>query len=90
MNLIFNSFTMAFNYKSLSLSKVAVIGAGQIGPDICLHFSKVFWKDGVQLVLVDISEEALAKARGRMERRQGLVGHVGDNVIPLIGYFIFG
>lgn len=58
---------MSFSYKSLSLSKVAVIGAGQIGPDICLHFSKAFWNSGVQLVLVDISEEALSKARAKLE-----------------------
>ena len=59
----------SFTYKTLSLSKVAVIGAGQIGPDICLHFSKVFWNSGVQLVLIDISEEALARAQTRMEQK---------------------
>ncbi|MBK7407920.1 MAG: 3-hydroxyacyl-CoA dehydrogenase/enoyl-CoA hydratase family protein [Saprospirales bacterium] len=60
---------MAFSYKTRSLSKVVVIGAGQIGPDICLHFSKVFWNQGVQLVLIDISEDALSNAQARMEKK---------------------
>jgi len=42
---------MAYNLKDLKIQKLSVIGAGQIGPDICLHFAKVFWKNDVQLVL---------------------------------------
>lgn len=46
-----------------------MIGAGQIGPDICLHFAKVFWKNEVSLVLIDISDEALAKAKSKIEKK---------------------
>ena len=60
---------MGYKHKGFDISKVTVIGAGQIGPDICLHFSKVFWKDHVGFVLLDISEDALANAKGKIERK---------------------
>ena len=60
---------MSYTYKNLSISKLSIIGAGQIGPDICLHFSKVFSKDNVSLVLVDISEDALAIAKTKIEKK---------------------
>ena len=60
---------MGYNHRGIDISKVTVIGAGQIGPDICLHFSKVFWKDDVAFVVIDISEEALANARKKIERK---------------------
>ncbi len=60
---------MAYSFRNLNISKLSVIGAGQIGPDICLHFAKVFWKNMVELVIVDISEDALAKAKTKIERK---------------------
>jgi enoyl-CoA hydratase / 3-hydroxyacyl-CoA dehydrogenase len=60
---------MGFKHKNLDIKKVTVIGAGQIGPDICLHFSKVFWKHNVELVIIDISEDALTNAKGKIERK---------------------
>nr|MDP6276816.1 3-hydroxyacyl-CoA dehydrogenase NAD-binding domain-containing protein [Candidatus Neomarinimicrobiota bacterium]MDP7217703.1 3-hydroxyacyl-CoA dehydrogenase NAD-binding domain-containing protein [Candidatus Neomarinimicrobiota bacterium]MDP7437685.1 3-hydroxyacyl-CoA dehydrogenase NAD-binding domain-containing protein [Candidatus Neomarinimicrobiota bacterium] len=60
---------MSYNYKNLFISKLSIIGAGQIGPDICLHFSKVFSKYNVELVLVDIAEEALTGAKARIEKK---------------------
>ncbi|MCH7762643.1 MAG: 3-hydroxyacyl-CoA dehydrogenase/enoyl-CoA hydratase family protein [Candidatus Marinimicrobia bacterium] len=60
---------MSYNFKSLSINRLSIIGAGQIGPDICLHFSKVFSKYSVELVLVDISEDALANAKARIEKK---------------------
>ncbi len=36
---------MSYQFKSIELSKITVIGAGNIGPDICLHFAKVFAAD---------------------------------------------
>ncbi len=62
---------MAFTYKNLNISKLSVIGAGQIGPDICLHFAKTFWKNDVALVLVDISQEALDTAKAKIEKKIG-------------------
>ena len=60
---------MAFSYKNLNISKLSVIGAGQIGPDICLHFAKTFWKNDVALVLVDISQDALDSAKAKIEKK---------------------
>ncbi|MCB0480046.1 MAG: 3-hydroxyacyl-CoA dehydrogenase/enoyl-CoA hydratase family protein [Flavobacteriales bacterium] len=60
---------MAYHYKNLNISKLSVIGAGQIGPDICLHFAKVFWKNNVEFVIVDISEDALAAAKAKIEKK---------------------
>lgn len=60
---------MSFKFKNLSISKISIIGTGQIGPDIGLYFSKVFAKHDVELILVDIAEEALAKAKIRIEKK---------------------
>ena len=47
---------MAFQYKKLNINKLSVIGAGQIGPDICLHFAKVFSRNNVEFLLTDKSK----------------------------------
>jgi enoyl-CoA hydratase / 3-hydroxyacyl-CoA dehydrogenase len=60
---------MAFQYKEIIINKLTVIGAGQIGPDICLHFAKVFWNNNVELVIIDISKEALANAKLKIEKK---------------------
>jgi enoyl-CoA hydratase/3-hydroxyacyl-CoA dehydrogenase len=60
---------MAYQYKNLNISKLSVIGAGQIGPDICLHFAKVFWKNNVEFVIIDISPEALENAQAKIEKK---------------------
>lgn len=60
---------MAYQYKKLNINKLTVIGAGQIGPDICLHFAKVFVKNNVEFVIIDISPEALANAKAKIEKK---------------------
>ena len=60
---------MSYQFKNIELSKITVIGAGNIGPDICLHFAKVFAADGVKMVLVDIAESALESAKARIEKK---------------------
>ena len=60
---------MSYQFKNIELSKITVIGAGNIGPDICLHFAKVFAADGVKLVLVDIADAALESAKARIEKK---------------------
>jgi len=60
---------MAYKYKNLNIEKLSVIGAGQIGPDICLHFAKVFWKNNVEFVIIDVSEDALATAQAKIEKK---------------------
>lgn len=60
---------MSYQFKSIELEKITIIGAGNIGPDICLHFAKVFAADGVRMVLVDIAESALESAQARIEKK---------------------
>ncbi len=60
---------MSYQFKNIELSKITIIGAGNIGPDICLHFAKVFAADGVKMVLVDIAEQALESARARIQKK---------------------
>jgi enoyl-CoA hydratase/3-hydroxyacyl-CoA dehydrogenase len=54
---------------AIQITKLSVIGAGQIGPDILLHFAKVFAENKVQLVLVDIAETALLNAQKKIEKK---------------------
>lgn len=60
---------MAYSFKTLEISKIAVIGAGQIGPDIALHFAKTLAPHAVQVVVVDISPVALAAAEIKVGKK---------------------
>jgi enoyl-CoA hydratase/carnithine racemase/3-hydroxyacyl-CoA dehydrogenase len=60
---------MSFTHAGRSIQKVAVIGSGQIGPDIALYFAKVLSPYGVQTVVVDVSEDALFKGRQKLEKK---------------------
>ncbi len=51
------------------VTRIGVIGSGQIGPDIALHFSKVFTPMGTSIVVVDISEEALEQGKKKLDRK---------------------
>jgi 3-hydroxyacyl-CoA dehydrogenase len=60
---------MSFTHAGRTLTKVAVIGSGQIGPDIALYFAKVLSPFGVQTVVVDVSDAALAKGKAKLEKK---------------------
>ncbi len=60
---------MAFEFQGRSFRKIGVIGSGQIGPDIALYFAKVFSRHGVEVVVVDISEEALARGEKKLLKK---------------------
>lgn len=60
---------MAFTLKNWSLDKVGVIGSGQIGPDIALFFAKTLAPYGVKTVVVDVSADALAKGKAKLEKK---------------------
>lgn len=60
---------MAFQFAGRTLRKVGVIGSGQIGPDIALHFTKVLAEHGTPVVVVDISQDALTKGRAKLEKK---------------------
>ncbi len=60
---------MAYQFNTLNITKISVIGAGQIGPDIALHFAKSLYLSGVNTVVLDISPEALGKAKVKIHKK---------------------
>jgi enoyl-CoA hydratase/3-hydroxyacyl-CoA dehydrogenase len=60
---------MGFAFQGRSLTKVGVVGSGQIGPDIALFFSKVLSDAGTRVVVVDVSQTALDKGKERTEKK---------------------
>ena len=60
---------MTWHYRDLALDKIGIIGSGQIGPDIALHFTRVVHQHGVSVVVVDISDAALDAGRARVEKK---------------------
>lgn len=60
---------MAYQFAGRQLEKVAVIGSGQIGPDIALHFAKSLAPFGVAVVVVDVSEAALQAGQARTHKK---------------------
>lgn len=56
----------SFSWRGREIRRAAVIGSGQIGPDIALHLVKTLSPHGVETVVLDISEAALESGRGKM------------------------
>ena len=60
---------MAYNFQNTRISKISVIGAGQIGPDIALHLAKSLSADNVKVINLDISELALDNAKSKAHKK---------------------
>ncbi len=60
---------MSFTLQGRTLDMVAVIGSGQIGPDIALYFTKVLSSYGVKTIVVDVSDEALQRGQAKLEKK---------------------
>src|SRR4030042_4673574 len=58
-NIPFLEVFMAFTLFGRTIRKIGVIGSGNIGPDIALHFSQNLYSYGVPVVVVDILQAAL-------------------------------
>src|SRR5512140_2302975 len=54
--------------KRIQFRKIGVVGSGQIGPDIALHFAKALASRGVPVVVVDTSPEALQRGRAKVDQ----------------------
>jgi enoyl-CoA hydratase/3-hydroxyacyl-CoA dehydrogenase len=54
-----------------TISKIGVVGSGNIGPDIALYFSKVLHGYEVPVVVVDIAEKALNSGEARVKGKIG-------------------
>jgi enoyl-CoA hydratase/3-hydroxyacyl-CoA dehydrogenase len=60
---------MVTTLRSRSVAKVAIVGSGQVGPDIALHMAQALQPRGASVVVIDISDDALAAGRERFERK---------------------
>jgi enoyl-CoA hydratase/3-hydroxyacyl-CoA dehydrogenase len=68
---------MAFSFRGRTINKVGVIGSGQIGPDIALHFVKVLHSCACQVVVVDVAEAALEKGKAKLFKKVDKGGETG-------------
>ena len=60
---------MAFTMFGKTIRKIGVIGSGNIGPDIALHFSQNLYSYGVPVVVVDILQAALDSGSKKAESK---------------------
>jgi len=60
---------MALTMFGRTLQKIGVIGSGNIGPDIALHFSQNLYSYGVSIVVVDILQAALDSGSKKAESK---------------------
>jgi enoyl-CoA hydratase/3-hydroxyacyl-CoA dehydrogenase len=60
---------MSYAFRGRTLEKVGVIGSGQIGPDIALHFAKVLAPSGTPVVVVDVSDDALKSGEAKLHKK---------------------
>jgi 3-hydroxyacyl-CoA dehydrogenase len=60
---------MAFTMFGRTTRKIGVIGSGNIGPDIALHFSQNLYAHGVPVVVVDILQAALDSGSKKAESK---------------------
>ena len=56
----------SFSWRGRVIRRAAVIGSGQIGPDIALHLVKTLSPHGVETAVLDIAEAALESGREKM------------------------
>ncbi|MBS3907261.1 MAG: 3-hydroxyacyl-CoA dehydrogenase/enoyl-CoA hydratase family protein [Syntrophaceae bacterium] len=60
---------MSFTLFGRTIRKIGVIGSGNIGPDIALHFSQNLYLYGVPVVVVDIVQAALDAGSRKAESK---------------------
>ena len=60
---------MALTMFGRTIRKIGVIGSGNIGPDIALHFSQNLYSYGVPIVIVDILQAALDSGSKKAESK---------------------
>jgi enoyl-CoA hydratase/3-hydroxyacyl-CoA dehydrogenase len=60
---------MAFTMFGRTIRKIGVIGSGNIGPDIALHFAQNLYSYGVPVVVVDILQAALDSGSKKAESK---------------------
>ncbi len=68
---------MAFSFRGRSISKIGVVGSGQIGPDIALNFVQVLQPYDIYVVVVDILDAALEKGKAKVFKKLDKAGETG-------------
>jgi enoyl-CoA hydratase/3-hydroxyacyl-CoA dehydrogenase len=68
---------MAFTMFGRTIRKIGVIGSGNIGPDIALHFSQNLFSYGVPVVVVDIIQAALDSGSKKAESKMAKAAEKG-------------
>jgi len=68
---------MAFTMFGRTIRKIGVIGSGNIGPDIALHFSQNLYSYGVPVVIVDIVQAALDAGSKKAESKMAKTAEKG-------------
>ena len=68
---------MAFTMFGRTIRKIGVIGSGNIGPDIALHFSQNLYAHGVPVVVVDIVQAALDSGSKKAESKMAKAAEKG-------------
>jgi enoyl-CoA hydratase / 3-hydroxyacyl-CoA dehydrogenase len=60
---------VGYRFKDRVIDRIAVIGSGNIGPDIALYFAKALHTHGVPIVVVDVATQALDRGRAKFEQK---------------------
>jgi enoyl-CoA hydratase/3-hydroxyacyl-CoA dehydrogenase len=60
---------MGFTLAGRTVHRVAVVGSGNIGPDVALFFARALMRHGVPVILHDISQAALDAGRSRIAQK---------------------
>jgi 3-hydroxyacyl-CoA dehydrogenase/enoyl-CoA hydratase/carnithine racemase len=68
---------MAFTMFGRTIRKIGVIGSGNIGPDIALHFSQNLYAFGVPVIVVDIVQAALEAGSKKAESKMAKAAEKG-------------
>jgi 3-hydroxyacyl-CoA dehydrogenase/enoyl-CoA hydratase/carnithine racemase len=68
---------MSFTMFGRTIRKVGVIGSGNIGPDIALHFSQNLYTYGVPVIVVDIVQAALDSGSKKAEAKMAKAAEKG-------------
>src|SRR5437868_5001764 len=68
---------MGFTLAGRAINRVAVVGSGNIGPDVALYFARILTRHGVPIVLHDISQAALDAGRKKIHQKLSRGGDSG-------------
>ena len=69
---------MSYRFKDLTIDRIGVVGSGQIGPDIALHFAQALQPFQVPVTVVDIAAPALERGRTRISEKLAKGKERGD------------